>query len=133
MMKEIGATGIRFEPMAVLVSALSMLPVAALFAAALLAISIFARTYKEAQSYTGPLQIAVIIPALVSFMPGIELTRSLALVPLVNVSLVLKEAWSGIFQWDCIAILLVSSAAYAAIMLAFCVRWFQREEVLFRT
>ncbi len=133
MMKAMGAAGIKFDPMAVLVSAISMLPVAALFAAALLAISIFARTYKEAQSYTGPIQFVVIVPALVSFMPGIELTIPLAMVPLVNVSLVLKEAWSGIFQWDCIAVLLISSAVYAAAMLAFCVRWFQREEVLFRT
>ncbi len=133
IMKAMGATGLQFDPMAVLISAISILPVAALFAAALLALSIFARSYKEGQSYTGPIQFVVIVPALVSFIPGIELTIPLAMVPLVNVSLVLKEAWSGIFQWDCIAVLLISSAAYAAAMLAFCVKWFQREEVLFRT
>lgn len=133
MLEGIGATGITFEPMAVAVSVLAMLPVSALFAAALLAISIFAKSFKEANSYAGPMQIAVIVPALVSFIPGIELTLPLALVPLVSVSLALKEAWSGIFQWDAIAVLLISSAVYAAAMLAFCVRWFQREEVLFRT
>ena len=124
---------IAFDPLAVVVSMVLMLPVAALFASVLLAVSIYAKSFKEAQSYSTPINFAILIPAFASFIPGVELTRSLALAPLVSVSLALKEAWSGIFQWDCLAIILVSSAIYAALALAFCTRWFQREEVLFRT
>lgn len=129
---ELGS-GLVFDPIAVVVSMVLMLPVAAFFAGILLALSIFAKSYKEAQSYASALNMVVIMPALVSFIPGIELTIPLSFVPLVNVSLALKEAWSGIFQWDCIAIILGSSFLYAGLAVLFCAYWFQREEVLFRT
>ena len=128
-----GDLGIRFDPWAAVLSAVLMLPVAALFAAVLLATSIFAKSFKEAQSYTAPINMAVIVPALFSFIPGVELTIPLSTVPLVNVSLALKEAWGGIYQWDCIAVIFVSSGIYALVALLFCTRWFQREDVLFRT
>jgi sodium transport system permease protein len=133
LLAEAAVSGLELDPKAIILSAVLMLPVAALFASVLLALSIFAKTFKEAQSYTAPINMAIIVPAFFSMIPGIELTIPLALVPLVNVSLALKEAWAGIFQWDCLAVLVVSSAVYAAAALVFCVKWFQREEVLFRT
>ncbi len=133
LMAEAAVSGLELDPKAILLSVVLMLPVAALFAAVLLAISIFAKSFKEAQSYTAPINMGIIVPAFFSMIPGIELTIPLALVPLVNVSLALKEAWAGIFQWDCLAVLVVSSAVYAGAALLFCVKWFQREEVLFRT
>ncbi|RMH23533.1 MAG: ABC transporter permease [Acidobacteria bacterium] len=128
-----GGGGLVFDPRAAIVSFALMLPVAALFAAVLMAVSIFAKSFKEAQSYTAPINMVVIVPAIFSFIPGVELTIPLSLVPLVNVTLALKEAWAGIFKWDCLAVLAISSLAYAALALLFCVWWFQREEVLFRT
>lgn len=133
LMSMIGSGGLVLDPKAIIVSLVLMLPVAAFFAAILLAVSIFAKSFKEAQSYTAPINMVVILPAIVSFIPGVELTIPLSFVPLVNVSLALKEAWAGLFQWDCIAIILASSLVYAGLALAFCVAWFQREEVLFRT
>lgn len=124
---------IQLDPAAMVVSVVLMIPVAALFAAVLLATSIYAKSFKEAQSYSTPINLAIIVPAVVSFVPGIELTLPLSSVPLVNVSLALKEAWAGIFKLDCLAVILVTSALYAALALWFCTRWFQREEVLFRT
>ncbi len=125
--------GLTLDGKAILISVLLMLPVAALFAAVLLAVSIFAKSFKEAQSYAAPIQFVVIIPALVSMMPGVELTMLLSVVPLVNVSLALKEAWLGIFHWDYMLVIFLSSMVYASVALAFCVTWFQREDVLFRT
>ena len=133
LISDIAASSLTIDPMAVALSALLMLPVAALFASALLAVSIFAKSFKEAQSYSAPINMAIIVPAFFSFIPGIELTIPLSFVPLVNVSLALKEAWGGIFQWDCIAVIMASSAVYAGLALLFCVKWFQREQVLFRT
>ena len=127
------AAGLVLDAKAVVVSVLLMLPVAAFFAALLLAVSIFAKSYKEAQSYASGFNLAVLPAALVAFIPGIELDLPLSFAPLISVTLALKEAWSGIFQWDCIAVILLSSFGYAAIALLFCTHWFQREQVLFRT
>jgi sodium transport system permease protein len=44
-----------------------VLPLAVFFSAALLAISLFAKSFKEAQSYLSPLMIVVVLPAVARF------------------------------------------------------------------
>ena len=109
-----------------------VVPVAVLFSSALLAVSLFAKTYKEAQSYISPLMIVVIVPAVASLMPGVELNWRLALVPILNTSLVSKEIFTGTYHWNFIAAIFASSCVYAGIALAAAVHLFQREDVLFR-
>jgi sodium transport system permease protein len=110
-----------------------VLPVAVLFSAALLAIALFAKSYKEAQSYISPLMIVVILPAVASLLPGVELDTKLALVPILNTSLVSKEIMSGTYHWNFIVLIFASSCLYAAVALYAAVKLFQREDVLFRS
>jgi sodium transport system permease protein len=110
-----------------------ILPFAVLAAASQLAICLFAKSYKEAQSYVSPLIVVIILPAAIGLMPGVELNWQLALVPVLNLSLVTKEMVSGTFNWGLITLIFASSWVYAAAALAWCVRLFNREEVLFRT
>jgi len=107
-------------------------PVAMLFAALLLTISLFAKSYKEAQSYVSPLIIVVIMPAMLGMLPGIELTAQTALIPILNLSLVCKEMLSGVWHWNYIGLIFGSTCVYAAVALALCVRMFNREDVMFR-
>jgi sodium transport system permease protein len=107
-------------------------PVAMLFAALLLTISLFAKSYKEAQSYVSPLIIVVLMPAMMGMLPGIELTAKTALVPILNLSLVSKEMLSGVWHWPYIALIFGSTVVYAAAAVALCVRMFNREDVMFR-
>jgi sodium transport system permease protein len=109
-----------------------VLPVAVLFAAVLLAVALFAKSYKEAQSYVSPLIIVIIMPAVIGMLPGIELTAKTALVPILNLSLVCKEMLSGVWHWQYIALIFGSTTLYAGVALAFCVRMFNREDVIFR-
>jgi sodium transport system permease protein len=110
-----------------------VVPLAVLFSAALLAISLYAKSYKEAQSYISPLIPIVIIPAVVSLLPGVDLNAHLALIPVLNTSLVSKEIITGTYHWKLIALIFASSCVYAAAALAIAVKLFQREDVLFRT
>jgi sodium transport system permease protein len=109
-----------------------VLPLAVFFSATLIALSLIARSYKEAQSYTGPLMTFAIIPAIISILPGIELNPKLALIPILNVSLVSKEILSGSYPWGLIGIVFGSTCFYAVVALAIAALQFQREEVLFR-
>lgn len=109
-----------------------VLPMAVLFAAALLAISVFAKSFKEAQSYVSPLIIVILLPAMIGIMPGVELNARLALVPILNVSLVSKELVSGIWNWNYLALIFGSTCLYAAIALGLAVKMFNREDVIFR-
>jgi sodium transport system permease protein len=116
-----------------LVGVLAMVfPVAVMFAAAAFTIALFAKSYKEAQSYLAPLMIVVIMPAVIGMLPGIDLNWRLALVPLLNLSLVCKEMLSGVWHWNYIALIFGSSCVYAVVALSLAVRMFNREDVLFR-
>ncbi len=110
-----------------------VLPLAVFFSAALLAISLFAKSFKEAQSYLSPLMIVVVLPAVAALLPGVEMSTTLALVPVLNTSLISKEIITGTYHWKYIALIFASSSIYAAAAIAIAVKLFQREDVLFRT
>ncbi len=110
-----------------------IVPLAVLFSAALLAIALFAKSYKEAQSYLSPLTVFVILPAIVSILPGVDLNAGLSLIPVLNTSLVSKEIVAGSYPWNYMALIFASSCLYAAGALAVAIHLFQREDVLFRT
>jgi len=117
-----------------LVGVLAMvIPVAVLFSAILFAVSLFAKSFKEAQTYAAPLILVVFMPAIVGALPGIDLSLGLALVPILNLSLVCKEMLSGVWHWGYIAVIFGSTALYAAAALALAVAMFRREGVIFRT
>jgi len=109
-----------------------VLPLAVLFSAALMTISLFAKSYKEAQSYVTPLMFLVIIPAVAAMLP-IDLTSKLALVPILNASLLCKELVTGTYHWNYIAIIFSSTCVYASAALFIAIKMFQRESVLFRS
>jgi sodium transport system permease protein len=118
---------------AVLSVFLMALPLSVLFSSALLTISLFAKSYKEAQSYIMPLMFLVIIPAVAAMLPGVDLTPKLALVPVLNVSLLCKELVIGTYHWNYMALIFLSTCVYAAAALFLAVKMFQREDVLFRS
>jgi sodium transport system permease protein len=108
-------------------------PLAILFSAGLITISLFAKSYKEAQSYIAPLMFLVVIPAVAAMLPGVDLTPKLAIVPLLNVSLLCKELVTGEYHWNYIVLIFASTCVYAAGALYLAVKMFQRESVLFRS
>ena len=131
---QISDLGLQFQitPKAVIWVFVMVVPLAVLFSAALLAISLFAKSFKEAQSYLSPLTILVVAPAIVSILPGVELNARLSLIPILNTSLVSKEIVSGTYHWNYVALIFGSSCVYAAVALWVAIRLFQREDVLFR-
>lgn len=136
-----GSGGSGFElavnPASLAVVILLMVPTAVLFSAVLLAISVMARSFKEAQSYIQPMMILVILPSMVVMMPGIDLTSQLAMVPIVAISLAVKAAMltarGEAFPWANISIVFVSTGVYAIAALFLVRQMFTRESVLFRT
>jgi sodium transport system permease protein len=109
-----------------------VLPLAVLFAASVMTISLFAKSYKEAQSYISPLMFIVIVPAVAAMLP-IDLDAKLALIPILNASLLCKELVTGTYHWNFIAIIFLSTCIYAGVALLLAVKMFQREDVLFRS
>ena len=123
---------IEFDVQTIVLVFLIVLPLAGIFAGVLLSVSIFARSFKEAQSYVNALNMAVILPAFVSLLPGVEMDYSMALIPVVNASLIMKDAISGSIEWNFVFVALLSNAVLAAVTLVFCKKWFEKESILFR-
>jgi len=109
-----------------------MIPIAIFFASMLLSISFYARSFKEAQSLMGPLNIAIIVPLMLTLGPGFEIDHVTALIPLVNVGLLTKEILAGSVEPIYFIETLSSLLFFAAIGIRFSVYWFNKENTIFR-
>ncbi len=109
-----------------------MIPIAIFFASMLLSISFYARSFKEAQSLMGPLNIIIIVPLMLTLVPGIEIDHITALIPLINVGLLTKEILAGSVEPIYFIETLSSLLFFAAIGIRFSVYWFNKENTIFR-
>lgn len=88
-----------------IVSMFSLLfPLTIFFAGVMIPIAVYAKTFKEAQSIITPLNIVMVLPAMVGFFPGIELNFITACIPVVNVVLATKELISGTLEFGYLAL-----------------------------
>lgn len=110
-----------------------LLPIAATFSALLMCVSLFARSYKEAMSYLTPLMLFVVVPAFISMIPGVQANLGLALIPVANASLGMREVLKGELDWAYLGVTFLSSAVIALVSLLLAARLFLRESVLFRS
>lgn len=124
--------GLAISPTSLLLALLILLPLAVLFAGVTLALAVTARNYKEGQGLLTPLIMVSIVPAMVAMIPGIELTPLLAVVPIANVSLLMRSLLSGQVPWLEMTITLASTAGLAVLSLHWVTLQFNKESVLFR-
>jgi sodium transport system permease protein len=94
------------------------------FAALLLAVTSFAKSFKEAQAYLIPLMLLALTPGVTSLMPGIQFTPLLATVPLVNIVLLARELLQGDVSWNAAVVTLVCNCIYAMAALTIAARLF---------
>jgi len=120
------------SPVSLLIIFLMMIPVCCFFSAILISISLFAKSYKEATSYLSPLLTVLIIPAIVSILPGTEMGPRISLIPIINTSLAFKDLLMGTVNWNYLGIVFLVNVALASLALWRAVKLFNRESVLFR-
>lgn len=93
-----------------------LIPLTVFFTGVMVPIAIYAKSFKEAQSIITPLNIVMVLPAMVGFFPGIGLDFVTACVPVVNVVLASKELIAGTLDWGyylisfCIMVIIASIA-----------------------
>ena len=121
-----------FEVQSLLALFSLLLPLTIFFAGILLSISIYTRSFKEAQSAVSPMIFVVIIPAVIGTIPGIVLNPVTALIPILNVALAAKAILSGTAAPGLLFLVFASLSVLAGISLFLASKLFFREEVLFR-
>ena len=107
-----------------------MIPMAILFAAVAMLVASFARSFKEAQNYLSPLMIICMAPAYLSFLPGVEINATWALVPIANVVLLSRELLLGNYVWSYFFITIATMSGLALLLLNRTVRFFGHETML---
>jgi sodium transport system permease protein len=110
-----------------------LLPLTIFFAAVALSLSIYAKSFKEAQSLLMPLVMISIIPVYAGVIPGMELSTTTALIPILNVSMAIKAIIAGSATPQLLAMVYASLTALAALALFVCSKMFGRESAIFRS
>lgn len=110
-----------------------LIPMAIFAASVMFAIALFARSFKEGQSYLTPLALIVIFPALLGGLPGLQSTPEVFLIPIFNASMVIRSILLGEVSTLNFALTLGSNLLYAAIAFVIATRQFDKESVLFRS
>ena len=88
---------------------LSALLLAGLVAAVMLILASFARTFAEGQALITPFYSIVPLPLLFLQIPGLKFSILLALVPIANVTMMVRSALANEFPWLQISITVVES------------------------
>jgi len=87
---------------------------AAFVAAGMMMFAAFARTFREGQSMITPFYLLILLPVMFLQTPGIQFSMPLAFVPVVNVTMMVREAVTGAFHWPQIGVTIVVSLAVVA-------------------
>ena len=109
-----------------------LIPIALFFASFLLSISFYAKTFKEAQSIMGPLNILIIFPIMIGLLPGITLNVSTAWIPILNVSLAMNDIIAGTLSFMLYAEVMLSLLFFTGCSLWISTKFVSREEIIFR-
>jgi len=104
-----------------------LLPLTVFFAGIMIPISVYTKSFKEAQSIITPLNIVVVLPAMLGLFPGIELNYLTACIPILNIVLTTKSLIAGNLDYILLAIsfLIMLSVAAAAVFVS--IRQFGKE------
>ena len=122
---------VALSPMAALVMVGAASLLALTFAAAMMVFASFARSFKDGQAMVSPVMWLIFLPILLGGEGSdVNLSVNTALVPLLNVSMMIRDAIRGVFMWEGIAITLGVSVALVVVLLLVARRILSFEEFL---
>lgn len=109
----------------------AMITTAMLITALCMCFCIFAKSTKEANNYITPVMLVVMFASMAGMIPSVELDYKLVLVPLVNVSLLIKQVLSQQMNLALAGITILVNMAYGVIVIWILARMYDSEDILF--
>lgn len=89
--------------MAVPVMIVGAIALALFFAAAMMILAAFARSFKDGQAMVTPVYWLALLPMLLGQQTDRTLNATLASIPIANVAMMIRDAINGVFLWPYIA------------------------------
>lgn len=128
------AGGFVLQPEAIIIIVVLAILITLSFSALQLAISVYAKSFKEAQTYLGFLTFApMVISYGTMYLDANGLGLLLYNIPILNAVLVMKEAIFGIYDTTHLVLTFVWSVIYIILALLLARHMFNREDALFRS
>ena len=122
------------NPVALIGVFVLIIPLSVFMGAFLLAISVYAKTPKEAGLLLGNVLIVFIIPCYVPLInPGLELDFVGALIPCYNLALITNNLIAGSVDWFLYSVALLSTIVYCIVAIYITYIMFDDENVIFRS
>ena len=116
---------------AILVGILAILAFSLFISAVTMCVTSFAKSYKEANNYITPLMLAVLFIGYIGFIPNVSLEGGMALVPVANICLLIKNLLLFKVTLESVAVVLISNVLYAFLAILLLGRIYDSESVLF--
>lgn len=116
----------------ILLLLLAMITTALLITAICMCFCVFAKSNKEANNYMTPVMLIIMFASMVGMIPSVELNYQTALIPLVNVSLLMKQLLAQHFDFAVIGVTIAVNFAYSIIIIWILAKMYDSENVLFQ-
>ncbi|MDP3234894.1 MAG: ABC transporter permease subunit/CPBP intramembrane protease [Myxococcales bacterium] len=117
-------------PVSIVLAGLMLVPITMTTSPVFLAVAVFARDFKDGQNFLTPVFMAIAMPAGLAILPTVELNAWTAFVPVVNIALLVKAAFSGEARAELVFLVLLSSALFAMLALMLAAHVFGREQIM---
>ena len=136
--KMMGSMGLNLDSLnlsqfipALLVTILAIFAFSLFISAITMCITAFAKSYKEANNYITPLTLVVMLTGYIGFIPNIELKGTMALLPVANICLLIKNLLLFKIDMGAIAMVLLTNVLYAILAILFLGTIYDSESILF--
>lgn len=104
---------------------------AAFFSAILLAITSYARSFKEAQAYIIPLMLVCLVPGVLCLLPSLQFARWMSVTPLVNIVMLARDLLEGSVNPELAVWSVVSTVIYIIAAIGVAARIFGTDAILY--
>ena len=129
---ESSAPGLSISFTNLLLIGLATLVLAMTSASIEMVISIFARSFKEAQNLLSPLTLVVVVPTMAMQYMSEQTLRALEIAPILNAMLIIRDALLNKVAASNLAVELASAFVYMVIALAIAIKIFNSEKAMAR-
>lgn len=109
----------------------TMIVTALLSSALCMCFCVFAKSFKEANNYVTPLLLVVMIASMAGMLPSVELDQKTVLIPIVNVSLMMKQVLSQQFSFALAGVANLVNLCVSILIIWFLAKMYDSENILF--
>ena len=122
---------IMFTPVTIIFAIVVIIAYSFFISGLCISIASTSKTFKEAQSALTPLTFISFFPGMIAFMVEVTGTPLISIIPFLNYTVIFTDINNGNVNILNIALMIISTIAYISIVLAYIIRQYKSEKVLF--